>query len=176
MCTFLILLFKISDIKTMVCGIYKLNYFLCGELCSCFWYCFSTDFKNTSCVCLIFLSLQVIVISLFYRVKKEKIPRLYCCCSFAQSCPTLCNPWTAHATFPVLHYLLELAQTHVHWVDDAIQPSHPLSSPFSSCLQSFPASGSFPMTQFFTSGGQSIGSSASTSVLPMNTQDWSPLG
>ena len=47
--------------------------------------------------------------------------------------------------------------------------------PFSSCLQSFPTSGSFPMSQLFTSGGQSIGVSASTSVLPMNTQDWSPL-
>ena len=48
--------------------------------------------------------------------------------------------------------------------------------PFSSCLQSFPASGCFQMRQFFTSGGQSIGVSASTSVPPMNTQDWSPLG
>ena len=48
--------------------------------------------------------------------------------------------------------------------------------PFSSCLQSFPASGSFPMSQFFTSDGQNIGVSASTSVLPMNIQDWSPLG
>ena len=48
--------------------------------------------------------------------------------------------------------------------------------PFFSCLQSFPASGSFQMSQFFTSGGQSIGFSASTSVLPVNTQDWSPLG
>ena len=48
--------------------------------------------------------------------------------------------------------------------------------PFSSCLQSFPASGSFPMSQFFTSGGQSIGASASTSVLPTNTQDQSPIG
>ena len=47
--------------------------------------------------------------------------------------------------------------------------------PFSSCPQSFSASGSFPMSQFFASGGQSIGISASTSVLPMNTQDWSPL-
>ena len=46
--------------------------------------------------------------------------------------------------------------------------------PFSSCLQSFPASGSFPMSQFFTSGGQSIGTSVS--VLPMNIQDWFPLG
>ena len=48
--------------------------------------------------------------------------------------------------------------------------------PFSSYLQSFPASVSFPMSQLFTSGDQSIGVSASTSVLPMNTQDWSPLG
>ena len=48
--------------------------------------------------------------------------------------------------------------------------------PFSSCLQSFPASGSFPMNQFFSSGGQSIGASASASVLPMNIQDWCPLG
>ena len=58
---------------------------------------------------------------------------------------------------------------------DAIQPSHPLSSPFSSCLQSFPASGFFPRSQFFASGGQSIGVSASTSGPPMNTQGWSPL-
>ena len=48
--------------------------------------------------------------------------------------------------------------------------------PFSSRFQSFPASGSFQMSQLFASGGQSIGVSASTSVLPMNTQDWSPLG
>ena len=48
--------------------------------------------------------------------------------------------------------------------------------PFSSCLQSFPASGSFPRSQFFASGGQSIGVSASTSVLPMNIQDWFPFG
>ena len=48
--------------------------------------------------------------------------------------------------------------------------------PFSFCLQSFPASGSFPMSQFFTRGGQSIGASASASVLPVNIQDWFPLG
>ena len=48
--------------------------------------------------------------------------------------------------------------------------------PFSSCFQSFPASGSFQMSHFFTSGGQSIGVSASASVLPMNIQDWFPLG
>ena len=48
--------------------------------------------------------------------------------------------------------------------------------PFSSCLQSFPPSGSFPMSQFFASGSQSIGVSGSTSVLPMNIRDWFPLG
>ena len=48
--------------------------------------------------------------------------------------------------------------------------------PFSSCLQSFPASGSFPVNQFFVSGGQSVGASDSASVLPMNIQDWFPLG
>ena len=57
---------------------------------------------------------------------------------------------------------------------------HPIISSsvvlFSSCLQSFPASGSFPISQFFTSGGQSIGASASALVLPMNIQDWFPLG
>ena len=56
---------------------------------------------------------------------------------------------------------------------------HPTVSsvvPFSSCPQSFPASGSFQMSQLFTSGGQTIGVSASTSVPPMNSQDWSPLG
>ena len=60
------------------------------------------------------------------------------------------------------------------------QQCHPTISssviPFSSCLQSFPASGSFPMSQFFTSGGQSVGVSASASVLPMNIQDWFALG
>ena len=72
--------------------------------------------------------------------------------------------------FPVYHQLPELAQTHVHQVSDAIQPSHPVV-PFSACLQSFPASRSFSMSQFFTSDGQSIGVSASASVLTMNIQD-----
>ena len=60
--------------------------------------------------------------------------------------------------FPVHHQLPELAQTHVHQISDAIRPSHPVF-PFSSYLQSFPASGSFLMSQFFASGGQSIGAS-----------------
>ena len=79
---------------------------------------------------------------------------------------------------PVHHQLPEFTQTHVHWVGDAIQPSHPSHPviPFSSCLQYFPPSGSFQMSQFFASGGQSIGVSASASVLPMNIQEWLSLG
>ena len=100
----------------------------------------------------------------------------HCYCSVAESCQILCDPMDCSTPgFSVLPYLLEFAQTDVHWVGDAIQTSHPLS-PFSSCLQYFPASGSFPMSQLFTSGGQSIGASALASVLPMNIQGWSPLG
>ena len=171
----------------------------------------------------------------------------FCCCSVTQLLWPLCDPMDCSTPgFPVLHRLLELAQIHVHWVGDAIQPSH-LSSPFppafslspifpwwlrgqSVCqqcrrpgfdpwvgkipwrrkwqptpvllpkkshgqrslvgyspwglreldtteqLQSVSALGCFPMSQFFPSGGQSIGVSVSTSVLPMNTRDWSPLG
>ena len=91
--------------------------------------------------------------------------------------PTLCDPIDfCTPGFPVHHQLPE--------VDSNSSPlswwCHPTSSssvvPFSSCLQSFPASGSFPVSQFFTSGGQSTGASASASVLPMNIQGWFPLG
>ena len=97
--------------------------------------------------------------------------------SLTQSCATLCNPMDCSMPgFPVHHQLPELAQTHVHQVSDAIQPILASVVPFSSCLQSFPASGPFPVNQFFTSGGQSIRASASASVLSMNIQDWFPLG
>ena len=93
--------------------------------------------------------------------------------SVAQLCLTLWRPQqTPGEGLPVLHHVLELAQTHVHWVGDA---TNHLPLYRSLLLPSiFPASGSFPMSQFFTSGGQSIG--ASESVLPMNIQDWFPLG
>ena len=76
-----------------------------------------------------------------------------------------------HARLPYPSPILELTQAHAHRLGDAIQPSHPVF-PFSSCLQSFLISGSFPMSQFFPSGGQIIGASASASVLPVNIQDW----
>ena len=81
-----------------------------------------------------------------------------------------------HIRFPNLQHLPEFAQTHVHWVSDC----HPTISssfiPFSSHPQSFPASGSFPMSWLFASGGRSIGASAAASVLPMNIQGWFPSG
>ena len=77
--------------------------------------------------------------------------------------------------FPVHHQLPELAQTHVHWISDAIQPSHFLSSPSPPAFN-LAQHHSLPMSQFFTSGGQNIWVSASVSVLPMNIQDWFPLG
>ena len=93
--------------------------------------------------------------------------------SVAQSCLTLCNLMN-HSTpgLPVHHHVPEFTQTHVHRVSDAIQPSHPLSSP------SPPAPNpsqhqSFPMSQLFTCGGQSTGVSASASFLPKKSQGWS---
>ena len=87
--------------------------------------------------------------------------------SVAQLCLTLRNPTDCSMPgFPVHHQLPELTQTHVHQVSDAIQPSHPVV-PFSSHLQSFPASESFLMNQSFASGGQSI-KSFSFSIRPSN--------
>ena len=90
--------------------------------------------------------------------------------SVAQWGPTLCDPMNRSTPgFPVHHQLPTLTQTHVHRVSDAIQPSNSSVVPFSSCFQSFTASGSFPMSQFFAS-------SALASILPMNIQYWFPLG
>ena len=102
--------------------------------------------------------------------------------SVAHSCQTLCDRMNrSMPRLPVHHQLPESTQTHVHCVCDAIQPPHPLLLPSPPALSiraspPFPASGSFQMSQLFSSGGQSIGVSASTSVSSMNTQDWSPLG
>ena len=93
-----------------------------------------------------------------------------------QYCPNLCNPMdsTCQVSLSItnpqsLHKLMSIEL----WCHPTISSS---VISFSSCLQSFWASGSFPMSQFFTSGGQSIAVSASASVLPMNIHDWFPLG
>ena len=92
-----------------------------------------------------------------------------------QSCPTLCDPMNPSTPgLPVHHQLPESTQTHVHQVGDAIQPSHPLSSPSPPALNLSQHQGVFQWVS--SSGGQSIGVSALASVLPMNTQDSSPLG
>ena len=72
---------------------------------------------------------------------------------------------------PVYHQLPEFAQNHVHRVSDAIQPSHPLSAPSPPAFNLSQHQEAFLMSQFFASGGQSIGISASASVLPVNIQD-----
>ena len=103
--------------------------------------------------------------------KTESFPEMAQFSSVAQSCPTLCDPWTAacQASLSITNFwsLLKLVSI------ESVMPSNHLifCIPFSPCPQSFPASGSFQMSQLFASGGQSIGVSASTSVLPMNTKD-----
>ena len=91
-----------------------------------------------------------------------------------------CDPMDYNTPgFSVHQQLLEFAQTQIHWVSytlgviyiEAIPTISSSIVPFSSCLQSFLASGSFPVSQFFPSGGQRIGVSASAPVLPMNIQD-----
>ena len=101
----------------------------------------------------------------------------YCCCSVAKFCLTLCDPMDCSMPgFPILHCLLEFAQTHVHWVGDAIQPSHPQlpSSPPALNLSQHQS-----LFQWVSSSHQVakvLGVSASTSVLPMNIQGSLPLG
>ena len=94
--------------------------------------------------------------------------------SVAQLCPTLKPHGLRHTRLPCPSPMLRACSSS----RPSSQWCHPTISssvfPFSSCFQSFPASGSFPMSQFFASDGQSIGVSTSASVLPMNIQDWFP--
>ena len=84
-----------------------------------------------------------------------------------------------HARLPCPSPAPGVCSTQLHWVSGAVQPTCPLPCPTCpaspSCLQSFPASGSFLMSQLFASGSQTIGASASASVLPTHIQDWFPF-
>ena len=96
--------------------------------------------------------------------------------SVTQSCPTLCNPWTAAYQLPCPSPTPEPCSNSNksnQWCPPVISSS---VVPFSSRLQSFPASGPLPLSQLFALDGQSIEASASASVFPMNIQDWFPLG
>ena len=98
----------------------------------------------------------------------------FCCCLVTKSYMSLADPMDWHITgFPVLPHHPEFVQVHVHWVGDAVYPSHPLSSPSSPALSLSQQQGLFQMSQLFASGGQSIG--ASVWVLPMNVLGWLPL-
>ena len=93
--------------------------------------------------------------------------------SVTQSCPTLCEPLNCSTQgFPVQHQTPELSQTHVHPVGDNIQPSHPLSFPSPPAFNLSPVPESFPFSQFFSSGGQSISLSKEYSGLISFRMDW----
>ena len=98
--------------------------------------------------------------------------------SVAQSCPTLCDPINRSMPgLPVHHQLLELTQTHVPWVGDAIQPSHPLLSPSAPTLNLSQHQGLSQWVGFSHQVARvSNGASASPSALPVNNQGWFPLG
>ena len=99
-----------------------------------------------------------------------------CCCSVTKSCLKLCDPMDCSSPgFPVLRYLLEFTTIHVHWVGDAVQPSHPLLPSFLFAFDLSQHQGLFQSVGSFTSGGQSTRASVSASVLPMNIQCWFPL-
>ena len=115
----------------------------------------------------------LLITSLFYRRGNWGISSVQFSCSVVSLFAT---PWTAahQASLSTTNSWSPLKPMSI----DSVMPSNHLilCFPFSFCPQSSPASGSFPTSQLFASGGQSIGVSASASVLPMNTQDWYPLG
>ena len=97
--------------------------------------------------------------------------------SVTQSCLTLCDPMDCSTPgFPVHHQLLEPTQTHVHWVGDAIQLSHALSSPSPPAFNLFQRQGLFQWVSSSCQVAKVLGVSASAIVLPMNIQDWFLLG
>ena len=107
-----------------------------------------------------------LLLSDFYSVQFSSVAQLYL---------TLCDPMNCSMPgLPVQHQLPEFTQTHVHRVSDAIQPSHPLSSPSPPAPNPSQHQSSFPVNQLFTWGSQSTGVSALASFLPKKSQGWSP--
>ena len=132
---------------------------------------FSGEVQMFSLRCHILLSGAMLT----YISRDTMSSKLFQFSSVTQSCPTPCDPMNRSTPgLPVHHQHPEFTQTHVHWVGDAIQPSHPLSSP-SLPARKLSQHQSFPMSQLFAWDGQSNGVSASASVLSINTQYWFPL-
>ena len=91
-----------------------------------------SDKSSTFCICVyIYINLKrsvIFITSLSHQTHICISSYVLCCCSVSKSCLTLCNPMNCNVPgFPVLHYFLKFAQTDVHWVSDATQPSHPVS-------------------------------------------------
>ena len=100
-----------------------------------------------------------------------------CCGSVTQSCLILCDPMDCSTPgCPVLHYLPQIAQTHVHWVNDAVQPSHPLSSPSPPALSLSQYQGLFQWVHSSHQVAKVLELMFSASVPPINIQKWFPLG
>ena len=113
----------------------------------------------------------------YLAAAKWWMPGYYCCCSVAKSYPTLCDPMDCSTPgFPVLHHLLELAQTHVHWVSDAIKPSHHLSPPSPLALNLSQHQCLFQWVSSLYQVVKFIGASTSAPVLPIHSQGWFLLG
>ena len=133
----------------------------------------------------VFVKLYILIFHCFWYIYwgikrsqlEQGLPFAYVCvifCSIQSLNP--CNPMNHSTAGLPVHHQLQVYPNSCplsQWCHPTISSS---VVPLSSCLQSFPISGSFQMSQLFASGGQNIGVSASTLVLPMNTQDWSPLG
>ena len=99
-----------------------------------------------------------------------------CCHSVAKLCPALCDTMNCTiAGFPVLHYI-PVVQTHIHWVNEAIQASHSLLPPSSLAFNLSQHQGLYQWVSSSPQVAQNIGASGSASVLPMNIQGWFPLG
>ena len=126
--------------------------------------------------CVLFCNHALLSLPTFLSPGKHWSSQISCHCSVAQLCLTLQPHRLQHARLPCpspTPGACSNSCSSSQWCHATISSS---IIPFSSCLQSFPASGSFLMSRLFTSGGQSIGASASASVLSMNIQDWFPLG
>ena len=126
-------------------------------------------------------SLQMVIAAMklkdTYSLEEKSWPTSVQFSSVAQSCPTLCNPMNHSMPGPPVHHQLpEFTQTHVHQVSDAIQPSHPLSSPSPPALNPSQHQSLFQWVNSLHEVAKVLGISASASVLPMNIQDWFPLG
>ena len=111
-----------------------------------------------------------------FAVQQKLTQHCKATCSVTKSCPPLYNPKDCSTLgFPALHYLPEFAETHVHWVGEAIQPSYPLSSPSPPAFSLSQHQGLFHESVLHIRWPK-YGTSASASVLPTNIQNWFPLG